>query len=386
MSLQTARVSRTASAATVIMSVAPSVRTRPFTRRRPSFLWRHTGITSPFGLTVPPRAIQAAGSLTRQHHQSLRRMSQWELETRSCGIATGLLLTMAGSSARTHRRLSCIRRRRRHPRHHRRLEFLWHRRLRRRRRHHRLLRLHRPHLRMPPHPTRRTLRSSPALSTVTLTQTARASRMVSADGNNERCTVTANRLLYATATTSQLRHTGTSPSTPTARPRATGRNAPRNVAMAAGDSFLWSTDYSVTYGGFVICASDNALFPPPPSPSPPPPSPPPPPLPSPPPPAPSPPQPPLSPAPTSTYWSVLSGTQYCHVSSDGTCVTDGIGRHGNNERCTIRANSAFYATATEFFVEYYFDRITIYTNGTATRYTGSGRGPVNVAMVGGSTF
>ena len=223
MSLQTARVSRTASAATVTTSVAPSVQTRPFTRRRPSFLWRHTGITSPFGLTVPPRAIQAAGSLTRQHHQSLRRMSQWELETRSCGIATGLLLTMAGSSARTHRRLSSIRRRRRHHPHHRRLEFLWHRRLRRHRRHHRLLRLHRPHLRMPPLPTRRTLRSSPALSTVTLTQTARASRMVSADTattNAARSRPTA--CFTRPPPTSQLRHTGTtSPSTPTARPRAT---------------------------------------------------------------------------------------------------------------------------------------------------------------------
>ena len=173
---------------------------------------------------------------------------------------------------------------------------------------------------------------------------ARASRMVSADTattNAARSRPTA--CFTRPPPTSQLRHTGTtSPSTPTARPRVT--RAERATQCGNGRRrFLPLVDRLQRDVWWLrhLCIRRGAL-PPPPSPSPPPPSPPPPPLPSPPPPAPSPPQPPLSPAPTSTYWSVLSGTQYCHVSSDGTCVTDGIGRHGNNERCTIRANSAFY--------------------------------------------
>ena len=92
--------------------------------------------------------------------------------------------------------------------------------------------------------------------------------------------------------------------------------------------------------------------PPPPSPSPPPPAarPPPPPPPSP------PPYPPgLAPAPA--VWQVTSGSDYCQLTSGGACVTEGSGNHGNNERCTIRALVALYATATEFHTERYWDYI-----------------------------
>ena len=45
-----------------------------------------------------------------------------------------------------------------------------------------------------------------------------------------------------------------------------------------------------------------------------------------------------SPEPTpSSWWTVTSGHQYCEVTSDGLCVTDGAGSHGHNEACTMRA-------------------------------------------------
>ena len=48
--------------------------------------------------------------------------------------------------------------------------------------------------------------------------------------------------------------------------------------------------------------------------------------------------------------SVLSGSAYCHVTSDGACVTDGVGSHGNNERCTVRATQALIATLPDEYV------------------------------------
>ena len=48
------------------------------------------------------------------------------------------------------------------------------------------------------------------------------------------------------------------------------------------------------------------------------------------------------------YWSILTGSEFCSVSSDGMCITDGIGEYGNNEVCTIRAEVAMSITATEF--------------------------------------
>ena len=54
------------------------------------------------------------------------------------------------------------------------------------------------------------------------------------------------------------------------------QNAPRNVQMTTGDTIQWRSDYSVTSGGFTLCAYPNRLPDPPPSapPSPPPPFPP----------------------------------------------------------------------------------------------------------------
>ena len=79
----------------------------------------------------------------------------------------------------------------------------------------------------------------------------------------------------------------------------------------------------------------------------------------------------------------MSGIQYCELhNGNGTdCVSDGHGRHGNNERCVIAANKGLYLTATYFEVENYFDRLTI--NGT--RYTGY-NAPINVPMSAGMTM
>ena len=57
-------------------------------------------------------------------------------------------------------------------------------------------------------------------------------------------------------------------------------------------------------------------------------------------------------------WAIVSGS-YCSYTNNGACVTDGIGNHANNERCTIRANQALYATATYFVTESYFGGIII---------------------------
>jgi hypothetical protein len=43
---------------------------------------------------------------------------------------------------------------------------------------------------------------------------------------------------------------------------------------------------------------------------------------------------------TASMWSVVSGSSYCQVTPDGTCVTDGDGDYGVDEQCTVRADVA----------------------------------------------
>ena len=210
-------------------------------------------------------------------------------------------------------------------------------------------------------------------------------------GNNERCTVRALQPLFATSTTfhtenyfDYLTIHGT---------RYMGTNGPLNVQMAVGDTASWFSDGSVTTAGFVICGSSTVTDvppqrPPPPSPpSPPPPSPSPQPFPPgmapppPPPPQPSPPPPIYSPAPPVPHtdlWLVVEGSQYCQVINNGACVTDGSGSHGNNERCTVRAQYPIFATATQFMTEQCCDRVSI----KGIDYVGP-TGPNNVSMAAG---
>ena len=80
-------------------------------------------------------------------------------------------------------------------------------------------------------------------------------------------------------------------------------------------------------------------------------------------------------------WSVSSGSGDCQVISSGTCVTDGVGSHANEEFCQIIANRQLYASATLFDTETFFDYITL----GGIRYSGS-VGPSNVLMAAGDTM
>ena len=77
----------------------------------------------------------------------------------------------------------------------------------------------------------------------------------------------------------------------------------------------------------------------------------------------------------------MSGSSYCQLTNGGTCVSDGVGNHANNERCTVRAIRSLYATATYFQTESCCDRITIGTS----QYAGT-TGPANVQMAAGATM
>eukprot|EP00900_Chrysochromulina_parva_P004319 jgi/Chrpa1/13889/Chrysochromulina_OHIO_Genome00024570-RA len=80
-------------------------------------------------------------------------------------------------------------------------------------------------------------------------------------------------------------------------------------------------------------------------------------------------------------WTIVSGSLYCSVSSDGLCITDGSGNYGDGESCTMQAQVSMTITATEFNTEPGYDFIRI---GNAA-YSGS-TGPTNVQVVAGTTF
>jgi len=98
---------------------------------------------------------------------------------------------------------------------------------------------------------------------------------------------------------------------------------------------------------------------------------------------PSPPSPLPSPEPSpspSSRWTVVLGPSYCSVSSDGMCITDGIGTYRPNEACTMRAEMSMTITATEFNTQEGYDFVTI---GDLPWYSGS-TGPMNVQVVAGT--
>jgi hypothetical protein len=245
-----------------------------------------------------------------------------------------------------------------------------------------------------------------------------------AHGNGESCTVEAAVALYATATEFTT-EAGWDYLTINAT-RYSGASGPANVEMAAGQTFSWYADGSVTAFGFTICGSTGAhVFPPAPPQYPPPP-------PSPPPPSPgtcedanttgfaiggapatctqliphcghsslgatirstcpvscgqcmyppSLPPPPMPPAPTGQLFVIVTGSSFCHVTANLTCVTDGIGGHGNAESCTITAQSDLLLTSAYFSTESGFDYVTVGGVG----YSGT-TGPDGIPMVAGSTI
>jgi hypothetical protein len=83
-----------------------------------------------------------------------------------------------------------------------------------------------------------------------------------------------------------------------------------------------------------------------------------------------PPNPPV--APGQLMWTVTSGSEFCHITSDGSCVTDGHNRYDNNEDCTFKAAAQMTITAKNFHVESYYDYLMV----GSEKYTGT-QGPMN---------
>ena len=67
----------------------------------------------------------------------------------------------------------------------------------------------------------------------------------------------------------------------------------------------------------------------------------------------------FSPSSPSASWLITSGSRFCALSQDGSCVSDGAGNYGNNERCSWRAQTNLLVTATSYSVETYFDYVKI---------------------------
>jgi len=151
-------------------------------------------------------------------------------------------------------------------------------------------------------------------------------------GSNEACVVRATQALYATAT--EFNTESGYDHVTIAGTQYSGSTGPFNAVMSSTDALVWTSDFSGINAGWTICASS-----------------------------------------TPTYWTVESGAAYCQVSSDGRCVTDGIGSHGPDEACTVRATMELWATASFFSVENYWDHVTI----GGTQYSGT-NGPFSVAM------
>ena len=142
-----------------------------------------------------------------------------------------------------------------------------------------------------------------------------------------------------------------------------------NVLMTAGQTLTWYSDPSIVRGGWISCGSTSAAAVPP---TPPPPS-------------------PVPPTLAGHMFAVVSGQQYCQpVAAAGLpasqCITDGIGNHGNAERCTIRVTQNVYVTSVYFETEANYDFITI----GGTQYSGTGSEyfslPSDVVMAAGETM
>ena len=84
---------------------------------------------------------------------------------------------------------------------------------------------------------------------------------------------------------------------------------------------------------------------------------------------------------TVSFWQIVSGAVYCHISDGGRCVSDGYGNYGNNEHCTIMALRSLVATATEFDTESCCDFLTI----GGTQYSGF-QGPRGLPLAQGTVL
>ena len=83
--------------------------------------------------------------------------------------------------------------------------------------------------------------------------------------------------------------------------------------------------------------------------------------------------------PTSSWWTIATGSDVCSFSSDGACVESR--EHGANEVCTFTAMQNMYVSSTYFATEVDYDHITI----GGVEYSGSA-GPFNLMMASGSNM
>lgn len=141
------------------------------------------------------------------------------------------------------------------------------------------------------------------------------------DGNDQRCSFSANVNLYAYATEYAVERccdyltVGTTEyrGSAAATGRSTLSDGPFNVYLQAGSSVNWFSDYSVSDGGFTLCGSTTAM--PYPAPA-----------------APPPPPPPFPPFPAGAMFAIVSGGEDCMLTQGGQCVSDGAGVYSSNER------------------------------------------------------
>jgi len=97
-----------------------------------------------------------------------------------------------------------------------------------------------------------------------------------------------------------------------------GADGPQGVELDHGAELVWKSDHAVSRGGFTVCAT-----------------------------------------PVSELWEIVSGIEFCQISNDGLCITDGVGGYGHNEICEIRTLQPLVATATEYDIEHGYDFLTV---------------------------
>jgi len=50
------------------------------------------------------------------------------------------------------------------------------------------------------------------------------------------------------------------------------------------------------------------------------------------------------------FWQVVSGSEFCHITDNGRCVTDGEGQYGRGENCRVKALRPLSLTTTQYSV------------------------------------
>ena len=80
------------------------------------------------------------------------------------------------------------------------------------------------------------------------------------------------------------------------------------------------------------------------------------------------------------FWQVISGSQFCQITDDGRCVTDGEGQYGRGENCRVKALRSLSLTTTQYSVELGCDYLTV----GGVRFSDSGNGPQGMKLPAGS--